>query len=274
MDEQPLAVTCSPFETAFLAGLLGATSLVGLADPFHGWLADEIEAAWAEARATLAGRHFIEVQGDGRIVMDIGVAALISTWAFADASLLLTCTMADGLAENCNFHIRQGRAVEQKVTEDGKISLAPLKDVSVVYRQIAERLQLRDQPAATGARASLPEAALARARVAAAERGAGAASAVLQEAQLPAATADALAEVLARPVFNGALAALARCGIGWDVTGMGVLEAPSGLWRLRAFTQEGENWVEAVPCDARRARAELRRVLNYVLSEPLFVNEH
>lgn len=273
MDEQSLAITCSPVEASFLAGLLGATSLVGLADPFQGWLADEIEAAWADARAALADRHFIAVQGDGRIIMDIGVAALIATWAFADVSFLLTCTTVEGPVEECHFHVRQRQAVEQRMTTEGAIRLVPFEDVAAVYRQIAERLRLRDQSAATGTRASLPEAALARARAIAAERGAEAASTVLRQAYLPIATADALAEALATPSLNGALAALARHGTGWDVAGIGVLEGPSGLWRLRAFSQEGENWVEVVPCDAEGARAELRRVFNRVLPEPLVLNK-
>lgn len=273
MDDQPLTIACSPSEALFLAGLLGATSLVGLADPFQGWLADEIEAAWADARASLERRRFIEVQPDGRIVMDIGVATLIATWALADASLLLTWTVPGGIAENSNFHVRQRQVVAQKTTEDGTIYLTPLEDISAAYRQVVQRLRLQDQVAAAGTRASLPEAVLARARVAAAERGAEAASAVLREARLPVVTADSLAEALARPVANGALAALARCGASWDVAGMGVLEGPAGLWRLRAFTQGGENWVEVAPCDARSARAELRRVLNRVLPEPLAVNE-
>lgn len=273
MDEQPLAITCSPVEASFLAGLLGGTALVGMADPFQGWLADEIEAAWADARASLTSRRFIEVQGDGRIVMDIDVAALIAAWAFADVSFLLTCTTAEGRVEECNFHVRQGQAVEQRMTENGTIRLTPLKNVAAVYRRIADRLRLRNQPAATGARASLPEAVLVQARAIAAERGAAAASAVLRQAYLPTATADALAEALATPSLNGALAVLARLEIGWDVAGMGVLEGPSGLWRLRAFSQEGENWVEVVPCDAEGARTDLRRVFNRVLPEPLAVNK-
>jgi hypothetical protein len=271
MDGQPLAVSCTPTEAAFLAGLLGASALVGMADPFTGWLAAEIETAWATARKELAQKHFIEVQPDGTIVMDIGVATLMETWAQADASLLLTATGAGGMEENSNFHLRGRLAVEQRITNDGIIWLTPLEDTAAVYGEVIRRLRLREQPAAPGLQATLSEAVFIRARTAAAGQGAAAADEVLRQARLPAATAAALAAALAAPVVNGAVAALARRTTGWEVAGMGVLEGPAGLWRLRAFTREGQNWVEIVPCSGQDARQELRRVLNRVLREPLTV---
>jgi len=270
MDGQPSAVSCTPTEAAFLAGLLGASTLVGMADPFAGWLAAEIETAWATAREELARRQFIEVQPDGAIVMDIGVAALMETWALADTSLLLAATESGGVKENSNFHLRGRLAVEQRISDDGSVWLIPLEDAAAVYRQVIQRLRLREQPAAPGLQATLSEAVFIQAQTAAGQ-GVAAASGVLRQARVPAVTAAALAEALAAPVINGAVAALARRTAGWEVAGMGVLEGPAGLWRLRAFTREGENWVEIVPCSGQDARQELRRVLNRVLREPLAV---
>lgn len=273
MDGPSLAMSCTPTEAAFLAGLLGADMLVGMADPFHGWLVDEIEAAWIAARQKLARRRYIEVQPDGKIIMDVGVATLMETWAQAQISLLLTWTTSNGLAQNCSFHLRTPWALEQRISADGVIRLTSLADAAAVYRRIVQSLQLQRQPAAPGASAALPETVFVRARTAAAGQGTIAAREMLREAQLPAVIAEALAEALTTPVVNGAVVALARLSAGWDVAGMGVLEGPAGLWRLRAFTREGENWVEVIPCRAQEAREELRRVLNRVLPKPLVAVE-
>jgi hypothetical protein len=47
----------------------------------------------------------------------------------------------------------------------------------------------------------------------------------------------------------------------WQVGGMGFLQAENGLWRLRSFQQGGEDWVEAIPCEANDLQAELRALL-------------
>jgi|GEM_PF-746630 len=269
IKDDSLTITCSPIEAAFLASLLNANTLVGMVDPFHGWLADEIETAWANAREALAGQRFIEVQPDGGITMDSSVAALIGTWASADASLLLTFTANGEPTSLRNYHLTQQMAVAQWITDAGAIQVAPLQDAAAVYSEVVRFWRLANQSAAPGSRGSLREAALTQARSVAAGQGSKTAAAILSQARLPEATVSALAEALAAPVGNGALAALARRGAVWDVAGLGVMEGPMGLWRLRAFTQEGENWIEIIPCSAVEARSELRRVLNRVSPKPL-----
>lgn len=270
MDEQPFALACSPVEAYYLAGLLGATSLPGMSDPFSGWLANEIEAAWAEARASLIQRRFIEERADGGLVIDMGVAALMNTWAMADVSIWLTGATQDGHSLDTHFHLKGSMAVEQRVIDDGSIRLAPVENVIAVYREIIRRLRLSGQAPASGNRCALPEAVLERARTLAVNQGVRAAADTLSRAAIPAETAEALAKTLVSPTVNGAVVALGRGRIFyWEVAGLGMLDGAVGLWRLRAFKQEGENWIEVIPCDASGMRIEVQRILNRFLSEPL-----
>ncbi len=268
MDES-LTIACSPTEAAFLAGLLGADTLLGITDPFHGWLVHDIESAWTCARENLAGRRYIEIQANGKVMMDSLVATLISTWALADASVLLTATTSGEPTDLCNFHLTKQNAVEQRIIDDGIIRIMPVKDAAAVYCRTARSLRLDGQSAAPGDRAALPEAILSEARALAAKQDLTAARVALMQASLPDATANALAEALAAPITNGALAALARRPSGWEVAGMGVIEGSEGLWRLRSIARNAENLVEFTPCNAAEARAELRRVMNRVLPIPI-----
>lgn len=268
MDNTAASITCSPVEATFLASLLGADMLLGIQDPFLGWLTEEIEEAWEQTRQALADRRFIEVQPDGGIVMDIAVAALVGTWAFPEASFLLTFTPADGTQQRCSFHLTSNLGVEQSQADDAT-ELTALEDAQAVYRRILQVFGLKDQLAAPGSRAALPEASLIEARACAVEGGEAAASRALQKAGLPEETAESLACTLTRAVANGALVALARRTTTWEVGGLGLLEGANGLWCLRSFTRDGENWVEVTPCDAARARQEIRRLMNRVLLESL-----
>ena len=268
MDTAPV-ITCSAREMTFLAGSLGADTLLGVADPFVGWLADEIEQAGEQTQATLAGRKFIEIQPDGGIVMDVAVAALVGTCAFPDASFVVTFTPAGGEAVTRHLYVTPQLAVEQVAVTgpDTAYRLMALENGKAAYQRILQIFGLNGQQAVSASGGELPEAGLVRARSAAAEAGLEEAQKVLQKAGLGEDAAAALAETLSNPIANGALVALARQETAWDVAGLGLLEGENGLWRLRAFTRDGENWVEARSCDADEARQAVRRVMNRVLPE-------
>jgi len=269
MDNQIPVITCSAQEMAFLAGSLGADTLLGVADPFMGWLADEIEDAWKQAQSALAGRSFIKVQPDGGIVMDVAVAALVGTCAFPDASFVVTFTPAGGETVTRYLHVTKQLAVEQAAVSEpvAAYRLVALENGEAAYERVLRIFDLDGQRAVSSPGGELPEAGLIQAREAAADGGLKEAQRVLREVGLSRTTAAALAETLVNPVANGALVALARRETAWDVSGLGVLEGQNGLWRLRAFTRGEENWVEAIPCDAAEAREAIRRVMNRVLPE-------
>ena len=268
MDQVP-AIICSAREMTFLASSLGADTLLGVADPFVGWLADEIEQARDQVQTELAGRSFIEIQPDGGIVMDVAVAALVGTCAFPAASFVVTSTPAGGETVMRYLHVTKQLAVEQaEVTEPAAAyRLTALENGKAAYERVLQIFGLDGQQAVSAPGGELPEASLIQAREAATEAGREEAHKVLAEAGLSNDAAAALAETLVNPIANGALVALAHQETSWDVGGLGVLEGKNGLWRLRAFTRGEENWVEAIPCDAAEAHEAIRRVMNRVLPE-------
>lgn len=267
---KPLAIELSAQEMIFLAGSLGADMLLGIDDPYRGWLANEIEEAGKQVQDSLEERQFIRLQPDVGIVLDVAVAAMVRSCAFPQASFVVTTTSSDGGVVPRYLHVAPHLAVEQ-------VLMTELSDTyrltaiegggTAVYRRILEILGLDGQQAAAAHGGELPEVNWLRAREAVAEHEFGKAREILQEGGLSDTTAFALVETLGTLVFNSALLALARRETTWEVAGLGVLEGQNGLWRLRAFTRNGKNWVEVIPCDADAARRAIRRVMNRVLPE-------
>ena len=262
-------ITCSANEITFLAAALGANTLLGVDDPFLGWLTEEIEEVWEETQTTLAKRNFIKPQSDGEIVMDVAVAAMIGTCAFPDASFVVTLTPAGGAATTHYLHVTEHLVVEQVAVtgREPAYRLTALADGEAAYRRVLEIFGLAEQPSVRVSGGELPEAALTQAREMIAQGAAAEVPEILREAGLAEDTAVALTETLNNPLVNGSLVALARLETAWDVAGLGILEGQNGLWRLRAFTRDGEQWVEVIPCDADAAREAVRRVMNRVLPE-------
>jgi hypothetical protein len=266
-SNQP-AINCSTVELSFLASLLGANMLLGIQDPFPGWLAEEIEAAWAKARDALAARRFLEAQPDGGIVMDTGVAALVGTCAFPEASFIVTSTSPRGTADARYYHVTKNLAVEQRATANG-CQLTAIEDAPAAFERIIGLLQVGGQGESPGTKTTVLEETLTQARSAITTSGTEGAAQNLVKAGVEEGAAMSLADALAHPVANGAIVALAKRELSWEVAGLGLLEGRSGLWELRSISRGSENWVEATPCDGKRARQDIRRLMNRVLPVPL-----
>lgn len=255
-------------EMVLLAGLLGAEQVLGVEDPFHGWLAEEVDSAWQETRAGLLARGYLTSGPGGTTTLDETVAALVGTWAYARASFVVSATRELGPAQVAYYHVGDHLAVEQVRTDDG-CRLVALGDAEAVLARVCRLSGLAAQAAAAQGSIALPESDLRRAREAAQAGGAPAALPLLLRPGASDKDAQALAATLAEPLANSALAGLARRGDAWEVAGLALLEGRNGLWRLRPFARDGADWVEAIPCAAAAAAQELRQLFNRLLPAEL-----
>ena len=259
---------CSAQEMVFLAELLGADTLLGVTDPFMGWLAEEIEEAREQTLQDLAERNLLEIQPNGdAVLVDTDTAALVGVCALRDASFVVTVTRSRGETQVHYIHVAQQLAVEQTALGESPNTyhLTVLGDQDSVYERILHLFGLDKQPAAPSSGGQLSYSQLFQAGEAAGEVGTEASQRILEEAGLSDEVAAALAQTLAAPVVNGALVALTNHNADWEVDGLGLLEGRNGLWQLRTFTKGDENWVEVLPCDADEARQAISRIVNGVL---------
>lgn len=265
------AQICSAQEMFFLAELLGADTLLGVEDPFVGWLADEIEETREQTLQALAERDLLEIQPNGDIVLDDEIATLVGVCALREASFVVTVTKSRGETQVYYLHIAQQLAVEQTAlgAPPNTYQLTVLGDRDAVYERILHLFGLDEQVAAPSSGGQLLYSELVRAGEVADEVGTEAAQQILEKAGLPGETAIALAQALADPVINGSLVAIANHDAEWKVDGLGLLEGRNGLWQLRASTKGDENWVEVIPSDADEVRQAIRRIVEQMLSEEI-----
>ncbi len=251
-------LTCSPAELFTLASLLGGEMLVGVDDPFPGWLSEEIEEAAQAARQSLAERGHLTLQPDGRVVMDLLPAALVGAMVQPRTVLLLSAALPDSTARRWAFYRRPPLTVLLEEVQGGYL-LRPLEGRQRVEERILEAWQIQAQKAARAASFLLPQQAIEQARQARLQ-GEEAVRQTLQRLGIAARNARALAATLCAARCNGALVLLTRRGAAWQTDGLGMLDGENGLWQLRS--RPGDNLVELLPCPAGRLRADLQALLN------------
>jgi len=258
--------TCSTIELTYLASVLGTEALVGVPDPFIGYLTEETEAAWAAARTALGERGVIALSPAGLPAVRADVARLVRICGQPDGSLMLTCTHGEGEAMACYLHTAEGLTVEQHASTEAA-SLRALTDSSQVWHRVRELLRLTDRPSPGSCpAATLPPAELASLRAMAFEQGALAAAAHLSQMGLPADTARLLSETLCRPVSNGSAISLIHRHGEWLAEGVGILEGENGLWLLR---HSSPDMLLATPATGADAAEAVSRLVTDALSVPV-----
>lgn len=256
-------LSCSPVELYTLASLLGGEMLIGVPDPFPGWLTEEIQAAMDEARQSLTVRGILAPRGEGEVVIDVVTAALVGTLVAPRAAFLLTHTTPDLLSRQINIYHRPPltAAMEQR---EGQWVLRFLPDTDGIVHQVQELWGLGSQQAVRASPFSLPEGVMEEARRAQ-PLGETEIRKRLEEAGVPLAGAGALARTLADPRQNGALVAvLSRQGV-WDAGGLGMLEGENGLWLLRSFSRQQVQWIECIPRSGPQLLADVEALVKRFL---------
>jgi len=239
----------APAEVTYLAALLDIDSLIGVPDPFVGWLADEVRAAMERAQADLAARGIICLDPDGTIGVDADTAALIRACGHARRSFMLTLVPAAGRSAVHCFHAADDAAVHLETDAARGCRLESLDGPGAIADAMLNLSGLYPREVTPGLDGgAVPEEALVRARSLAAEAGAEAAQAALQEAGLGPAAAQLLAGALAEPLVNGTVMCVTPGASVWNTDALGFFESELGLWLLRPLVRGGQKWVDIIPC--------------------------
>jgi hypothetical protein len=247
-----IGLQCSHHELFTLAALLGGETLIGVPDPFPGWLTEEIRDAMRQAQEQLIERNVLRVV-DSDIRMDAFVALLVGTLIEPQAVLLANLSQARGEIQQKTFYARSPFSIELTRTSEDNYHLHLLADGEQVHSLILGFWGVDAKvPPAKSPAFSLPQRILEQLRHT---------SEQVKNMLKPYGTGgEIFLRSLRSAQRNGAVVAM-RKRATWQVGGMGFLQAENGLWRLRSFHQSGENWVEVIPCDLSSLQAELHVLL-------------
>jgi len=262
MHNDTRSIRCSDRELFYLSALIGGETLLGVRDPFPGWLIEEIQDAMTDVQRALSERKVITIQPRGVVVADKDVEALVSVVALCDAMLITTLATSRQEAWQRTFYFKGATAVELASAEGNEeYSISQLDgQVESIAEEIASWWKLANQPAAEGKPIRTEENVLTQARHLTVGQGANNALDYLVGTGISKDSARPLAETFASASKNGVVVMLRRRVSAWQTGSVGMLESNNGLWHLRSFDQAGQAMIECIPCSAPMLRAELRNL--------------
>ena len=264
MVENVYKLYLTPAELALIASWLGAPLLQFTENPFHKRSPDEIKRALDQAQVSLTSRQYLQVQVDGTIGLDTGVAAIVGALAFAKSSLVISRTVRENAP--CFRHIFyvSGLIVERQQTGEA-YCLTPICNQDKLIRRLVEFLCLENQVAAPGQPVELDETEFKEAHLIATVEGKNTCVEYLKGIDIPSVTAQSLAETLSHSLSQNALLAMRSLNQESKVMGkLGLLEGASGLWLLQ-YQKANQADTRLTPCDASTAISQLRELVDLIM---------
>lgn len=250
--------TCSAVELALLARLQGADALLGLPDPFPGWLAEDVAEAWNAAAAALTKRGILAVSPAGPVIADRVIAALLRTWSGAEAAFIVRRRSGDGPAQEWYYFVRERAVIEQWAPDPATVCLRDRGETAALPACVISAMGLAAQQPAPYAPAELLLSAWQHVLT---TRDAEEAARRLEAAGVNRSTATALARALLHATPAAALVGLAPRGLTWDVGATGALAGPDGLWAWRLRRSGAEERVVVAPATGDEVKDLVNRTV-------------
>jgi hypothetical protein len=265
MLPEKMVLQCSSIELYTMASLIGGEMLVGVADPFRGWLTEEIELSMRKARQKLIKRKLLTGHGVNGLIMDVFAAALINTMISPQAVLLLTTTeidKKDGKTANSNnmsFYSRLPLLIMIEENKEG-YCIQSIDSPGFIREKIAQTWKLTERKVPQSTTFFMPERVIDLAN-----QMHGLSEQVclqrLQKTGLSSDQAKPFARILPSAQRNGALVAMRPGGSNWEIEGVGMLECEKGFWMLRSVPRNNAFDVEFIPASGTNIQKEIDLLL-------------
>lgn len=262
-SEIQLAIHLSSEELWFLLSQFGPAVILGMENPYLGWLANEIEAAHKAALKSLVDRDLVRMVSKDEIALDETLATMVAACAQADHSLIVQRQRADGAGQRSHVHFANGLIVEHQETEPGRHRLMAVRDRQALTDLLAIVLQSDSRAADEGESFDIAEQVLFEARDLCSQGHAQRAVALLVSRGLNDEMAAQLTKVLASPTASSSVVVLVNRAEAetQHVRGFAVLEGQHRMWIVRSHDGNGHDQVEFVPANATTIQARFFDIL-------------
>ena len=259
----PIAVTLDNRELWILLSLCGPGLVLGVEDPYVGWLSSEVEADGRTILQSLIDRGLAIKVSEGEIALEDNLAAILGACHHPDHSLIVQVQQAGDTQKRLFVHLTDGLAVQHSLLPDGQYQLVVVENRD----ELASRLlgPLADAKGSHSDRTfRLPEGALFHARKLCAQGQPDQAVESILAPGLPREQALALSRVLTGLTTSASFVLVANRDRAetQHVRGFSVLHGADQLWMaISGEDQVGQPQVELIPADGQMLRDRLAELL-------------
>lgn len=247
----------------FLLQKFAPAVVVGVENPYPGWLIEEIKAKGKGAVLSLSARNLAHTLSETEVSIDEALAAMVGTCARPEHTLIVQSRTTRGGQAHAYVHFREGLIVIHVPVDRRKHLLSAVGSREDLVENLSDALRLRSEAEGVGNPFEVDETSLFQARDCCARGDKKEAITLLERSGMEKMVAENLAEVLSRPVANSTVVAIvhrAERGLS-NIRGFALLEGSGQMWVMTPFERNEYHFVRFVPSKCESIREEFIRVL-------------
>jgi hypothetical protein len=262
-NDSELSVSLNTGEFWFLLQQFGTGIVLGLKNPYLGWLIEEIEDANRTALRSLVDRDIVRVISKNQIEIDDMLASIIKTCLHPQQTVISQFQDSKGVDKQHYIYFGNNLIVEHIEFKRGQHFLTAIKDRYALLAHLSEVLRLSSEVASRGKKFRLPEQVLFESRSLCSQGQARKALNYLKKEKLSEVNAALLARALTNPVANSAFAAIRNQDQPQiqNVKGFALLEGENDFWIMIPYERGEEKMVEFIPANSKMAKQHFLEIL-------------
>ena len=241
-------ITLDNKEFFFLAGILGSDRLLGVEDPFSGYLAEEIAGEWEAAKRSLLDKRYLIREESGELSIPPEVLSRVAIAGLAERAYWLKYENSgksfEGYLHVTDEHVIQ---VSKCGENDSCYMLSELGSIEDTCNKLVEDLALSDQPLGEIPALLLSRKEFADIYTCASDTNSDEISDRLARLTDDAEGSIALAKCLKNRVSSGELQLSIWNGYNWESQNAAFVANESMNWLLRMSLQGDQDWLTAAP---------------------------
>lgn len=137
------ALTIGVKELIFLAALLDGETLLGVDDPFDGWLAHQVEEEWEKLSPEMEAKQYILKSKEGEINVNDSIKGIIKACCFPKGCLMLSRWEKGSRTINNCYYILKDIVIEKvDLKPQVNCSLQELQSPSEVIEKVEQSIPL------------------------------------------------------------------------------------------------------------------------------------
>ncbi|GGA38801.1 hypothetical protein [Paenibacillus physcomitrellae] len=253
-DIHKAAISLETKELFFLAGILGSDRLLGVEDPFLGYLSDEIAAEWEQVKQGLLDKGYLTLgESEHELTMVPEVFARVAITGFAERACWVRYEDASESFEGY-LHITNEKVVEvaREGEADSLYILNELGNVQQASALLVERMKWREESLS-----DLPALLLSRRKFNDLYEKSETMDLEELSNELSQSTGDieaswALAKCLKDRACEGELQLSIWSEEGWDSQGAAFIVGQKMNWLIRMSLRDEEDWLVATPATKKQ----------------------
>lgn len=241
-------ITLDNKEFFFLAGILGSDRLLGVEDPFSGYLAEEIAAEWEVVKQTLLNKRYLVREENGELSIPPEVLSRVAIAGLAERACWLRYEN-DGKSFEGYLHVTDEEVIQVCKSDEDTRSyvLSELGTVEDTCNRLVEDMGLSNHPLG-----EIPALLLSRKEFTDIYTCADDSDSEDISDRLVRLTDDiegsiALSKCLKNRVSSGELQLSIWNGYNWESQNAAFIANESMNWLLRMSLQGDQDWLTAAP---------------------------